>query len=686
MNDLRFNFLRSVCLNALALALLLSSCKRELGAPNVESELLTPIISTKLTIHEIVPDSIHSTDNDGFVTLTYRNQVYSSELSSFQELETREFEEVAKLQSLTLDAKSAERSISLGQVALAEGGVTGQFIINAHGSNSAIPPINGLTYGPIPVDGSAFFESVTLDSGYMDITLNNGFPTGLSDIDFEIRNESDNSLVGAENFANVTAGGTETRTIDLAGKTIEGALLGNILNMDIDGTSSPVPIDTSDAVNVTITVRDMKVNSATAIFPAQNIIEIGDTSAMRNVEDLRLTKAKASTGTITIRVVSTVEDTMYFDYFVPGGIKDGSPLEINEKVDPAPVGGSIEKTFSYAVDGYVFDLTGAPKIDLYNSFYSELTGRIDSTGKVVNLSLNDSILVYVKLSAFVPEYIEGYLGNTELVVGPESAPVSLFKHFDSGILEFEEVNVSLGVSNGNGVPFEVEFQELSAENTKTSNVVDIDLSSLPDPIQIERALDLDNPWEELWQLEASTNLNQALNIYPDRLNVGLRVASNPQQNASDLTQFADQSKFLEAFLDIDIPLSFIAQDLVLKDTVSFDAASIKDLDQISGGTFYLLALNSLPLDAEVGLLFLDPTGEPLIEVAFDGIINGATSDEQSVLSWEFNAETFSELSTADRVVLSATVNTVSSSSPQKIFSDQSLDVTITGRFKYQSAP
>ncbi len=686
MVDLSFNNLRSLGFAAVSVVVLFIGCRRELNAPGLENEILTPILSTKLTIREIVPDSIRTTDEEGFVTLTYRNDVYASGLGSFQELETREFEEVAKLQSLTLGAKSAVRSVSLGQIALAEGGVTGQLIINANGTTSIIPPINGLAYGPIPVDGSAFFESVTLDSGFMDIELNNQFPTALSDIDFEIRNESDNSLVGAENFTSVAAGGTELRTIDLAGKSIEGALLGNILNMDINGTSSPVLIDTSDAVIVTITVRDMKVNSATAIFPAQNIIEIGDTNAMRNVDDLRLTKAKASSGTITIRVVSTVEDTLFFDYFVPEGKKDGIPLEIHEKVAPAPMGGSIEKTFSYAVDGYLFDLTGSPTINLYNAFYSELTGRIDSTGNIVNLSLSDSILVFVKLSDFVPEYIEGYLGNTEIEVGPESAPISLFHHFESGMLEFEAVNVSMAVSNGNGVPFEVEFQQLSAENTKTGKVVNIDLAGLPDPVQIDRAADLSTPWEELWQLDASSNLNDALNIYPNRLNVALRVASNPGQDSNDLAQFAFDTNSLNAFLDIDIPLSFIAQDLVLSDTVDFNASNIKDIDQISGGTFYLVATNSLPLEAELGLTFLDPSGQVLSVVSFDGSVKGSSPSEQSVLSWEFDEAMFADIRSAEQVVLSATVNTSSTSVPQKIYSNQALDVTISARFKYTYTP
>lgn len=664
----------------------LYGCRRELNAPGLEDELLLPILSTKLSIQEIVPDSLRGETTEGDIILSYRNEIYAASLNSFQALETREFEEVAKLQSLTLGARSAERSVSLGQVAEAEGGATGAFIISQHGSTSVIPPIPGLSYGPMPVDGSEFFETVTLDSGYMDITLQNGFPTGLSNIDFEIRNESDNSLVGSETFASVAAGGSQTRTIDLAGKTIEGQLLGNILNMDVNASSGAVLIDTSDAVIVTVTIRDMKVFSATAIFPAQDIISIADTSAMENVNDLRVSRAKAKTGSVNLRVVSTVEDTMYFNYFIPEGKKDGIPFEINASIEPAPSGGSIERLFEYSVDGYEFDLTGQPTINLYNAFYSELTGRIDSTGKVVNLSLDDSILVFVQLSDFIPEYVEGYLGNTSAEVGPESAPVDLFKHFESGRLEFEEVAVAISVVNGNGVPFSVDMESLEAVNTKKGEESAIDLSSLPDPIVVEGASDLQTPWEETWQLEVTSSLNDALNIFPDELRVALSVSSNPDMDTNNLGQFAVDSNDLAAYMDLEIPLSLIAEDLVLADTLPFEGDLFADVESVQAGTLYVVASNGLPFSSGFIVDFLDESGSVLVTADFDGEIPAASPEVESAVSWAFTEDDLEDLSMSSRAVVKARLNTLDATEYSKIRSDQAIDLTMTVRFNYNYTP
>ncbi len=677
---------RNHIVSLLLLVLILSSCRREFERPTLENEILTPILTTKLTINEIVPDSLRNTANDGFVSLVYRNSLYSAALSSFQELETREFNQTAKLQSLALSPRSAIRSISLGQVAEAEGGVIGQLIINSNGNTSPIPPLANLSYGPLAVDGSAFFETVTLDSGYMDVTIENQFPSDLSNINFEIRNENDNSLVGSEVFSLVPANDIQTKSIDLAGKTVDGNLLGNILNFNVDGTGgNPVLIDTNDQIIVTITVRDMKVNSATAIFPAQDVISLEDTNAMENVGDLKLTKATAKTGFVTVRVVSTVEDTMFFNYFIPEGKKNDVPFEINERINPAPVGGSITKEFNFPVDGYTFDLTGFPIINHYNAFYSELTGRIDSTGRLVNLSLDDSLLVYVKLSQFVPEYVEGYLGNNSISIGPEAVSLELFKNFKAGSIDFEEVKISIGVNNGNGVPFNVDLQSLEALNTKTNEQVAINLTGIDNPLIIQEASDIFSPWENTWQLdETSGNLNDALNIFPNRLSVAMNVTSNPANDSFNLTQFAVDSNKLDAFADIEVPLSFIADRLKLSDTSSFDPRSIKKPEGILDGVFYLTIENTFPLHATIEMEFIDGNDNPLETAIFDEQITAGSQSRASTstLEWAFNREQLNRILKSSAIVFNIEANTESLSEYSKIYSDQGISLTLSSRFNY----
>ncbi len=689
-----FNYLRKrltlhLC-SLLGLGAILGGCRQEFRPPSVENELLVPLVQSQLSIQDIISDSVRSEDSDGLVSIAYRSSLYSSSLGSFDPLETEEFLQVAKLQSLELGSQSTVREVSLGQVALASGPL-GNFIIAQNGNNAVIPTIPGLTYGPLLADGSNLFETVTFDSGYMDIIIQNNFPTGLSNVLFEVRNQSNDSLIGQETFASIPAGTNQQRTIDLTDKTVEGLLKGDILNFDIDGSgASAVPIDTNDKLIVTLRVRDTKVRSATAIFPAQNVIELLDTAALKNTRDLRGITATAASGFVDLRVVSTVEDTMFFDYLIPEGKLNGVPFAISEKIPPAPSGGSVERIYEFDVSGYTFDLTGQPIINAYNAFYSELFGRIDSTGRLVNLSLNDSILMFVKLRDFIPEYIEGYLGNLETSVGPEASPIDLFRSFRGGELNFEDIQLSLAISNENGVPFEVDVKQLEGLNSGTGDKATINLSGLPNPLQIGAADGLNSVWEETWDIsDATDDLNKLINVFPDVLTYEMEVISNPLQDSNNLMQFAVDSNLLNAFIDLEMPLSLSASGLMLVDTIEFDGANVESPEEILSGTLYLIGYNGLPLEASMKMTFYDQNFNQLTDLTFENRMlsaqvnsNGkATEVTKSVLEWEFVKADLDQILRASFVIAEASFDT-ETTDPVKIYSTDQLELTLSGKFNY----
>ena len=86
----------------LLLSFSFESCRRELEPPEVENEILTPILHTKLNLANIIPDSLRAEKSDGSISLVYRNVIHEAKLNAFNELNTREFVQSAKLQKLKL--------------------------------------------------------------------------------------------------------------------------------------------------------------------------------------------------------------------------------------------------------------------------------------------------------------------------------------------------------------------------------------------------------------------------------------------------------------------------------------------------------------------------------------------------------------------------------------------------------
>lgn len=671
----------------LCCAMLVSGCRRELGPPKVEQQLLIPILKTQLGLNQLLADSISEVAEDGNVTLVYSSELISTGLSAFEELNTEEFEQTAKLKELTLSDRTVQNPISLGQIAQ-EDSVYGPAIIALNGNTFQIPEITGLTFGPDVMDGSDYFDEMTLDSGFMEIRIHNGLPTSISDIDFLVRNQGDQAIIAQESFAIVEPMEEQVRVADLGGKSLESYLEALVVNFDIDSSDGPVLIDTSDKITVTVVIGGLKVYSAIAVFPAQDIIQASNIQKMESTGSARIRKAVAKSGFVNVEVESTIEDTLYFDYYIPEGTKDGMPFEIHEKVPPAPSGGSIFRSFSYDVSGYEFGMTGAPLKDTFNVFYSELVGRIDSTGRKVNITLNDSLRVFVNLSGFVPEYLEGYAGDTIIEVGPTSAEFQLFSKFSEGVIAFESVAMDLRVSNGNGVPFEFDLLDFSATNTRTNESVNIDLSTIPSPIEVEVAPSLSEPWVKEWVIGESTkSFNEVLSILPNQLNATMRVATNPAQNPNDLTQFAVDSNHLSATADLTIPLRLNVQDLIFRDTLGVDPRRLQSPEGVSSGTFYLQVFNEFPFTAQIALQFIDAAGATLATLDFsESITSGHLNDPSTnQLSLDFNQALLDAISQSNYAVVEVVIDSDNDENVA-LLSEMNLDITLSGKFNAVIAP
>ncbi|MBC7451458.1 MAG: hypothetical protein H7259_08220, partial [Cytophagales bacterium] len=277
---------------ALISACLLFSCKREFEKPRWDTQILAPLVKSKLTIKDIIKDtSIVQTEADNSITLVNRQKIFNYTIDSLITLSAPPFKRTAKLSSLVLDSQQITRRISLGEIALQMKkssdffqSFLGDQIIKSNGTSIAyIPPISNITAGPIPIDISSFFKTATLQSGKMYMSITNELPLTLSKVEFQLNNTNPTSLIASQTFTNVATNQTKKDSIDLANKTIGSIIEALINEMDFAGGSN-VPIDTSKALVVTISIKNIKVQSATAIFPAQNVM---DTTTIVGLVDMK---------------------------------------------------------------------------------------------------------------------------------------------------------------------------------------------------------------------------------------------------------------------------------------------------------------------------------------------------------------------------------------------------------------
>ncbi|MCS6823424.1 MAG: hypothetical protein NZ529_03950 [Cytophagaceae bacterium] len=671
------------------------SCRKNRDKPSWDTDLLLPLMKSSLSIENIIRDTSVVRNPDNSLTLINRIELSNLTLDSLVTLNTPPYNRNVKLSTLVLDTRRDTTRITLGRIARElintsnpSNQAIGQFILDNHGGTFPfLPAISLNNLGPFDIDVRQFFQSATILTGTLGIEVKNGLPIRINSIDFEIRNKSNNNLIVDHVFNNINPNTSQSMTEDLAGKQVEG-ILKALLNTLSLNSGFNVPIDTTRAIEVILTISGVTVSEATAIFPAQDVVNNADEVSLVGMKDVELTFAKIAEGKVKIDVVSTAEDNIYFNYKIPSASKNGMPFETNTIVPPAPPGGVSNVSFEYDFSGYDLDLTGQHH-NTVNTFFNTLRGRIEYTGNVVHLSLDDSLVIKIYTVGLKPSYVRGYLGRDTIHVGPSSKTLKLFDRIQSGILNFESTQVTLKVNNAMGLSGIFKINQIRSENTKTGEQRILSGGIIGNDNPIQKATDMPfTPATTTLNLSGS-NAVELLNILPTKFHYNAMVVTNPAGNDHTYTDFAYSNSSLKAHLDIELPLSILANRLVLCDTADFSAPA-SERQSVKGGILNLHVENGFPIDVSVRLYFLDAGGVVMDSLITSDVARAAplgpdgrtTTKEKTTLSYIVSEQRVQSLYRFSKIIIKAKFNSQPSNQHVKIYSDYSIDFKLVGDFSY----
>ena len=680
-------------------SLLYFSCKREFDKPRWDTKVLAPLVKSKLSINNIITDTSRlKTESDNSISLVNRQQIFGYTIDSLVSLEAPQFKRTVKLSSLVLSDESITRRISLGEMALqlkAQGNPLGDQIIAAGslGFPVPFPGVNDITAGPITIDVDQFFKTADLLSGEMIVSVTNGLPLTITNLQFSLSNNDPASVITTQTFTNILKNTTQTKTQDLSGKTIGSVIDASIDDMDIG--SGFVVIDTSNALVVTLSIKNIKVFSATAIFPEQDVVNETSNVELLGLNNVELTETIIRQGTVRADVYSTAEDTVRFTYEIPAATKDGHTFIFEAVVPPAPPNGNSYAQFNSDFSGYLLDLTGIGGTE-YNTFVNVLKGKINYTGRLVSLSLEDSLDITLTLVDPKPSYIKGYLGEDAMAVGPGEINIDVFDNISASVLDFASTDVSIVFENALGIPAEGVLQSLTAYNTKTGASQSLTGSPVNQAFPIGPALEGGGfPISTTSSIDVSTGSNAAalLNILPDKIAYEGAFQFNPNGNSTTNphTDFAYSGVDLKAFLDIKIPLRLIASNLVLSDTADFDIPALNS-GGFQSGKFNLLVWNGFPLDVKIDMIFLGKNGLPIKSIETDNIIQAAAIDgsgrvtvsKYSVVPFELSgADVATLISQGASIIFKARFDTQPANTHVSIYNDYAIEFKLVGDMDFQ---
>ena len=691
---------RIFALLLLLLSLSIFSCRKTLERPQWETNVLVPIAKTSLSINDLVADSLTRVDSNNLVILSYTQNVFTTSPDSLVKLDAPSYEEGFSLESLELDPVTVATNTTLGEIARSIGPPEGDLILSLHGQTTIFPGYTGVTAGPFPVNATQYFETATLIEGYMDLCFTNGFATAVNNVEFELRNENNNALIANVIFPTVAAGATECQTIDLAGQTIEGTLEANLLNLDIPFNLS-LAIDTNDVMTSTVVVRDVKIQEATAIFPRQEVFSDTLVTNLKNDYGVILTEAIVKSGTVHITAFNTIQDTLEFNFRIPVATLAGNEFSVVEFVPPAPdpfTPSTLDVMYDFS--GYQLDLTGMPPGSDTNAIHSVLSGVVDSNGELIFLSLRDSLNLQIELVDLVVSYGKGYLGQITETVGPAIQQFNVMNDINLGNVDFETASLSLNIENGIGVEGEITINDLTATNTSTGQSVTLDISSLPNPIPIGKAIEIPfTPSLTAFSLDdGNSNTSSLIEISPDQLSYEVSVEINPNGNDGSFSDFVICPQGLSADMELEIPLSLSTSNLVLSDTTAFDITTINDdgieetpIDDVKEGTLSFIVNNGFPLEATFEFIFLNSNRKPIDSLVTNDRASAApvnangrvTGIEKSKLSFFVPEARMKNIANAQYIIINTIFDTKPNNTFVKFYDNYIIDITIVGDFIYQ---
>lgn len=678
---------------AFFISLTFFACRKENGNPSWETTNAVPLLRSSLSIDNLVTDSLLNVDASGAISLVYQNHLYDFRLDSLFSLFDTSITRNYKLDSLSLFSQSLTYPISLGAIAQ-NAGLLGYAIIINNGNTAAIPAFPNVSTGAQPINVDSLFQTITLVTGFMDITLTNGLPIDITNLAFELRNQSNNSLIAIDTFPIIPAGGTETRTISMAGKTIEGKMNASLVLNSPGSGGNPVLIDTSDAIIAQLKVYDMHPLTATAIWPAQDLVNKAQPFKLK-VEKVELTEARLQSGYIVVDLYSTLQDSVRFDYSLPLAYLNGVPFYLQTILPPAPPGGTSHFYQQFDFTGYQLDLTGINH-DTVNTMWQNIRARIDSTGIMKTIALTDSFYANIGFIDLVPEYAKGYLGQDTFDINPTTVNLDIFNNVNADVFDLKDVKLNLKVNNGIGIDGRLDLKQLTSYNTKKNKTVNLSGAALNNPFLINRAID-PNGWPgpvtysptQLSLNDNNSNVSAFISNLPDKITTAATLYTNPQGNVTNYNDFIYYKDGIKLDLDFEMPLNFMADNLSLCDTV---VASINkaDISKIKSAVISLFADNGMPLDATLSIYMLNSNNQIIDSLLHQRTIAAAPVDNMNLVTGKkltkidiaFDQTRMNKFFETSYFIIKASFTTKPAGQHVQIYSGYTIDIKLTTDFVY----
>lgn len=322
---------------------------------------------------------------------------------------------------------------------------------------------------------------------------------------------------------------------------------------------------------------------------------------------IALKRADVKSCLLKAKISNSVGQPLDLTYQIPSATKNGSVFTINETI-PGKTGnvdGVLERT--YDLSGYSLNLTGLMG-NTFNTLSQTYSMAVNPGASTVNIVYGDGLTIELSYTKLIPDYFEGYFGQRTIVVKQDTARFDIGQTFKASNFMLSDATMDFKIVNDFGAEFTANLSNVKSVNSYDNKVVPLSTNLLSN-ININRATRVNRAVSSstlnLSFNKNNSNITTFISNLPNKLSYQGYVKLNPLQNISSYNDFAFYNTGIHVLANISIPLRFRADYFLLTTTSATDFSNTKQLDNVRGGNFVILANNGYPFDAHLQAYMYD---------------------------------------------------------------------------------
>ena len=674
------------------LILTIHSCMKDdykwdnISLENYNPAVAAPIVKTRITLHDLVKNylesdsSVLSVDPDSLLWVTYSSNLFKMELVDMFSISDQKITESFQVEPFTITNINQNVGVTMGSVVSSFADPEKSQIQSADGSTAPFPAIPAQAGGNHSAGTFTDFSTVSFSQGTLTLTVTNNWPIDLANLNIEIRNTVNNSIIGTVNYPSIQAGTAQSDAMDLTGKTMSNSIKANITNIESPGSggvSNLVPINLNDAININLATSNLMISHGAAVFPTKKVLDdtVSVDISIGNGEVLKTLRLKS--GAIDYRINYGMKEdaniTLSLPYATLSAVPFSKVIQINSNNTTATVvSGSFDLT------GYEFDLT-ANNTDT-NKIIARIVADIISSNVPVPFSSTDGVSAELTLSNLDIEFLDGDLGIQSFNLDPDTVDLNFNElDFDANIT-LADPRIDLTITNSFGMELGADLSNINAINDQqTLALTGLGNVTIGAPVygnfgdSVKTTISINT---------TTTNIDDILAINPTKLIFGMNGSTNP--GTTPFNNFITDASYFAVGMDIQIPLYGGINGFKLSDTLDFPKEAFKN---VLVGNIKTEISNEFPLNVYVQAYFVDSNFMILdslkntpVKVLKSSIIDPSNGNMVSATTFyediELSKEKVENIRNANKIILVSDMATASGGANAKFYTKFGMDIRL----------